>query len=439
MNLDRGGKLLEDVGPDRVEGRVRQVIGLIVQGEGLEVPVGAACEILAGAGPVACEVVGSRDDVTLLMPFGELSGVRRGDQRRLPLHPPASVGRPTPCSVASSIAGDAPRRPPPVSRRAPQPLPARAPPPLYRERVASRWAPASGDRRPPHVRPGPAHRALLRLGRRQERAPRHVARGAAADVAVVALVGERGREVRGVRRERPRAGGPEPSVVVVETSERPGAAPRARAVRATAVAEYFRDGGADVLLLMDSLTRMANAQREIGLSAGEPPATRGYPPSVFATLPRLLERAGRAGRGSVTGDLHGAGRGRRPQRAHRGRRALVLDGHLWLSRDLAHRGHYPAIDMLRACRGSCPTSRRPSSGRRPRGWRPARDPQDAEDLINVGRLRPRLKRRDRPRPCRCSPAILKFLRQSTSEAPSLAEARQALLELAKGFEGGAGG
>ncbi|MBV8882055.1 MAG: FliI/YscN family ATPase, partial [Planctomycetaceae bacterium] len=294
MNVDRCAALLADLEPARIRGRVRQAIGLVVQAEGLALPVGAACEIrTTGGGTVPCEVVGFRDEVTLLIPLEELEGVRRGDEilcraqvQRVP------VGRALLGRVIDSHGNPIDGGPRPIAERR-QPLQAKAPHPLGRERIQE---PLSTGVR--------AMDALLTCGKGQRMglfAGSGVgkstllgmcARGTAADVTVIALVGERGREVREFIEKDLGPEGLKRSVVVVETSERP-ALLRVRApFAATAVAEYFRDEGLDVLLLMDSITRMANAQREVGLSAGEPPATKGYPPSVFAQMPRLLERAG---------------------------------------------------------------------------------------------------------------------------------------------------
>ncbi len=437
MNLARCAELLEDVEPLRVEGRVRQAVGLVVQAEGLAVPVGAACEILAGAGPVACEVVGFRDDVTLLMPLGELSGVRRGDRvvcrstrQRVP------VGRALLGRVIDSHGTPIDGLPRPLVERQ-QPLQARAPHPLARERIHDALgtgvraidalnACGKGQRLGLFSGSGVGKSTLLGM----------CARGTAADVIVIALVGERGREVREFVERDLGPDGLKRSVVVVETSERP-ALLRVRApFAATAVAEYFRDEGADVLLLMDSVTRMANAQREVGLSAGEPPATKGYPPSVFAQLPRLLERAGRAERGSITGFYTVLVEGDDVNEPIADAARSILDGHVWLSRDLAHRGHFPAIDVLgsvsRLMRDVSPPEQTAAASRLRALLAVHRD---AEDLINVGAY-VRGSNAEIDLAVQAHPEIVKFLRQSTSEAPSLEASRKALLELARSFEGG---
>jgi flagellum-specific ATP synthase/type III secretion protein N (ATPase) len=246
-------------------------------------------------------------------------------------------------------------------------------------------------------------------------------------------VGERGREVREFVEKDLGPEGLKRSVVVVETSERP-ALLRVRApFAATAVAEYFRDEGLDVLLLMDSITRMANAQREVGLSAGEPPATKGYPPSVFAQMPRLLERAGRSGKGSITGFYTVLVEGDDVNEPIADAARSILDGHVWLSRDLAVRGHYPSIDPLQSVSRlmtEVATPEQSEDAQRLKAllaaWR------DAEDLINVGAYvkgsNPEIDAAVRARP-----AILKFLRQGVTERATFEESRRALAELAKSF------
>jgi FliI/YscN family ATPase len=213
-----------------------------------------------------------------------------------------------------------------------------------------------------------------------------MARGTAADIAVIALVGERGREVRAFLEHDLGAEGLKRSVVVVSTSDNPPLVRLRAAYTATAIAEYFRDRGRNVLLMMDSVTRFAMAQREVGLAAGEPPTAKGYPPSVFALLPTLLERAGNVrGKGSITafytvlveGDDHSE-----PIADHV---RAILDGHIVLSRDLASRNHYPAIDVLQSVSRTMPdvtTVDHRSKAGQVRDWMATI--RSTEDLVSVG-------------------------------------------------------
>jgi flagellum-specific ATP synthase len=261
------------------------------------------------------------------------------------------------------------------------------------------------------------------------------ARGTAADVTVIALVGERGREVREFIEKDLGPEGLKRSVVVVETAERP-ALLRVRApFAATAVAEYFRDEGQDVLLLMDSITRMANAQREVGLSAGEPPATKGYPPSVFAQMPRLLERAGRSGKGSITGFYTVLVEGDDVNEPIADTARSILDGHVWLSRALAVRGQYPAIDVLQSVSRLMTEVATPDQARSALRIRALLAVyEDAEDLINVGAYvkgsNPEIDLAIQARP-----PLVRFPKQGIAEGSTLEASRKALIEVARPFLG----
>jgi flagellum-specific ATP synthase len=258
-----------------------------------------------------------------------------------------------------------------------------------------------------------------------------IARYTAADVIVAALIGERGREVGDFLRKDLGEDGAKRCVMVVSTSdESPVMRVRAGFV-ATAVAEYFRDLGRDVLLLMDSTTRMATAQRQIGLAAGEPPTTKGFPPSVFSLLPQLLERSGRTAEGTITGLytvlVEGDDLTEPIADATRG----ILDGHIWLSRDLANRGHFPAIsvnesisrvmtDVVDAEHEKAAMDLR----RVLASW------HDVEDLVNVGAYAPGANL-EFDVAVKIKPAVDLFLQQRVQERAVLADTRRLLIELAR--------
>jgi flagellum-specific ATP synthase len=333
---------------ERIAGRIDSVRGLAASATGLPAPVGAACTLRSRCGDVVdAEVVGLRDGAAVLSILGESAGLAPGDPvvcrpgvQRVPVGP-ALLGR-----VINGRGEPIDGRPAPrLNRR--YPITADPPSPVARPTIDT---PLSLGVR--------SIDALLTAGRGQRLGifagtgvgksvlMGMICRHTAADVNVIALVGERGREVREFL---DRDLGPEAllrSIVVVCTSDEPAATRVRCCLHATAIAEYFRDQGRDVLLMMDSITRVAMAQRQLGLAAGEPPTAKGYPPSVFALLPRLLERAGRAATGSITGIytvlVEGDDIDEPLADAVRG----ILDGHIWLSRKLANRGHFPAIDVL---------------------------------------------------------------------------------------------
>ncbi|HVM68808.1 MAG TPA: FliI/YscN family ATPase [Gaiellaceae bacterium] len=334
----------------RRHGRVRDLIGLVVEASGMEAPAGELCLVEAGRNqpPVPAEVVGFRAGRTLLMPLGELHGVAPG-RRVTPTGEALAVpvgdamlgrvldglGRP----VDGSVLGEH------LSRR-----PAHAPPPdpLTRPRITDRVSlgvraldalvPCGrGQRLGIFAGSGVGKSSLLGM----------IARRTSADVNVICLVGERGRELREFI-ERDLGDAIERSVVVCATSDQPALVRIAAAFTATAIAEHFRDEGKDVMLMMDSVTRFAMAQREVGLAVGEPPATRGYTPSVFAMLPKLLERSGTSTRGSITGLYTVLVDGDDMNEPIADAVRSILDGHVVLTRELAHKGHYPAVDVLQS-------------------------------------------------------------------------------------------
>ncbi|MCU0306374.1 MAG: FliI/YscN family ATPase [Thermoleophilia bacterium] len=335
-----------------MNGRVAELIGLVVEARGPEASVGERCEIQVGGRrwkvpPVDAEVVGFRHGRTLLMPLGEARGIGPGQVV-------TASGATLRVEVGDGLLGrvldglgrpiDGRPAPPPESRR---PVEAAAPDPLGRPPI--RTALSLGVRAIDGLMPcGKGQRMGIFAGSGVGKSTLMgmMARRTEADVNVIALVGERGREVREFIEHDLGPEGLARSVVVVATSDQPALVRIKAAFTATAIAEHFRDRGNDVLLLMDSVTRLAYAQREVGLAIGEPPATRGYTPSVFAMLPRLLERAGTTERGTITGLytvlVEGDDMNEPVADAVRG----ILDGHIVLSRELAHRFHYPAIDVL---------------------------------------------------------------------------------------------
>jgi len=257
-----------------------------------------------------------------------------------------------------------------------------------------------------------------------------VARATAADCNVIGLVGERGREVREFIEKDLGEEGLRRSVVVVATSEQPSLVRIRAALMATAIAEYFRDAhGLDVILMMDSVTRLAHAQREVGLAIGEPPATRGYTPSVFAMLPRMLERSGTGPKGSVTGVYTVLVDGDDMNEPVADAVRSILDGHVVLSRKLANAGHYPAIDPLQSVSRVMPDVTTPEHRAQAQRLRALLSAyQEAEDLIQIGAYQhgtnplvdEALAKMDR---------IKRFLIQPADEPSTMEEALQGLAAL----------
>jgi flagellum-specific ATP synthase len=349
LDTARIARALRAVEPVVVSGRVTRVSGIIVEAALPQVAVGTSCEIQAiGGRRIPAEVVGFAGAHALLMPFGEVTGIGEG----CAVLPRASAGE---VPVGDALLGrvvNAAMEPvdglPPMFLRGRASLHQAPPPAMTRRRIMDplelgvRALDAfltcgEGQRLGVMAGPGVGKSVLLGM----------LARNASADVIVVGLVGERGREVREFVERDLGDEGLRRSVVVVATGDEPPLVRVRAAMAATAVAEYFRGRGKKVLLLVDSLSRVAMAQREIGLAAGEPPTSRGYPPSVFAQLPRLVERAGNdAGPGSITALYTVLAEGDDLADPVVDCARAALDGHIVLSRKLANAGHFPAIDVL---------------------------------------------------------------------------------------------
>jgi len=369
------------------EGVVKKVIGLTIEVQGIKAFVGELCIIYNEKNaPVNCEVVGFRDEFIILMPLDELIGISPGCTvvpQRKPLSVKCSdkllghiidgLGNPLDCDCISVEGED-------------YPLENDAPDPLKRKRIK--------DIMPTGVRAidgfitcGDGQRIGIFAGSGVGKSTTlgMIAREAKADVNVISLIGERGREVLEFIENDLGPEGMKKSVVVCATSDKPALIRLKGALTATAIAEYFRDKGKKVILMMDSVTRFAMAQREIGLAIGEPPATKGYTPSVFAKLPKLMERSGTSADGSITAFytvlVDGDDFNEPIADAVRG----ILDGHIVLSRDLAHKNHYPAIDTLnsvsRLMSQIAPKEHKEAASM-------ARDLlatyKESEDLINIG-------------------------------------------------------
>jgi flagellum-specific ATP synthase len=369
-----------------VVGRVAGAAGLVIEAAGPPARMGDLCYLRGDGQEIPAEVVGFREDRVLLMPLGEVDGLRPGWQ----VH---GTGRPLMVPVGESLLGrvvdglgraiDGQSPPVACGERTAAGLP---PDPLSRQRILE---PLSLGVRPLDglLTVGKGQRIGIFAGSGVGKSTLlgMIARNSSARCNVIALIGERGREVREFLERDLGEEGRRRSVVVVATSEQPALVRIRAALTATAIAEAFRDQGADVLLMMDSVTRLAQGQREVGLSVGEPPATKGYTPSVFTLLPRVLERSGTGQTGSITGIytvlVDGDDMNEPVADAVRG----ILDGHVVLSRKLAHAGQFPAVDVLASVSRVMPdvtTEEHQTWARRFRSLLAAH--KEVEDLINIG-------------------------------------------------------
>jgi flagellum-specific ATP synthase len=391
VNLAALSRRLDKTRDLNEEGKVTKVIGLVVEGFVPGATVGALCEIFAEGGRgITAEVVGFRDDTALMMPLGDIGGIQMGSKiRRLKSSASVPVGYDMLGRVFDGLGRPLDGQPEPKYE---------AETPLYAE-------PINPMQRRPIDEPAwmgiKAIYCLMTCGRGQRVGIfagsgvgksvtlGMIARQCTSDINVIAMIGERGREVLGFIEKDLGPEGLKRSVVICATSD---SAPLIRiraAWYATAIAEFFRGQGKNVVLMMDSLTRFSMAQREIGLAIGEPPATRGYTPSVFALLPKLLERAGRDdGPGSITGLYTVLVEGDDLNDPVGDAARSILDGHIVLSRDLAAQNHYPAIDVLvsasRVMTDVVSREHRNDSGKIRELLAAYRK---AEDLVNIGAYR----------------------------------------------------
>ncbi len=396
LDFDRLHSALADVSLLDCQGTVIRVAGSTVESNGPVVGLGEICGIHIRDGRRALsEVVGFHDDRLILLPLEHIGGISPGDPvtaRTSPRHiflSDAVLGR-----VLNGL-GEPIDEKGPLEKGHRQPLDVASPPPLSRERITESLplgiraidgllTCAKGQRVGIFAGSGVGKSVLLG----------DIAVSSAADVNVVALIGERGREVREFLEENLGADGLARSVVVVATSDTPPIQRVKAAFVAATIAEYFRDQAKDVLFMMDSLTRFAQAQREIGLAAGEPPATKGYCPSVFSLMPRLIERLGSAAVGSITGMLTVLVENDDMGDPVADSARSLLDGHIVLSRKLAERGHYPAVDILQSISRLMTTVA--EVGHKEAALKLKEiyaTYADAEDLINIGAFAPGSNRR----------------------------------------------
>lgn len=348
ISLDKYRKVVNLQKFVRYMGRVSKVVGLTIEAEGPETHVGALCNIKSLHGrEVLAEVVGFKDNHVLLMPIGDMNGIGPGSIV-------TACDKDLEVGVGPDLLGrvlDGLGRP--MDGRGPVPIEKfypvenKPPNPMTRPRITEvlplgvkcldgLLTVGKGQRMGIFAGSGVGKSTLMGM----------IARNSKSDVNVIALIGERGREVRDFLERDLGEEGLKRSVVVIATSDQPALIRLKGALVATSIAEYFRDCGKDVILLMDSLTRFSMAQREIGLAIGEPPVTRGYTPSVYAIMPKLLERSGTSSKGSITGLYTVLVDGDDMNEPITDTARGILDGHIVLSRQLAHRNHYPAVDVL---------------------------------------------------------------------------------------------
>lgn len=432
LNLNKYRLALESTNLIKYIGRVSQVIGLTIEANGPAVKLGELCFIypLKGNQPIKAEVVGFKDSKVLLMPLGEMDGIGPGSRV-------VATGDALYVNVGDELLGRVldglgnfidGKSSIPLNKK--YPINNQPPDPLKRKKindVLSLGVKAIdglltcgvGQRIGIFAGSGVGKSTLLGM----------IARNTKADVNVIALIGERGREVREFIENDLQEEGLKRSILVVATSDQPALVRMKGALLATAIAEYFRDKGKNVMLLMDSVTRFSMAQREVGLAVGEPPVTRGYTPSVFAALPKLLERSGNSDKGSITGLytvlVDGDDLNEPITDAVRG----ILDGHIVLSRKLANKNHYPAIDILASVSRVMPNivdEQHKMMSNQLKNLLAVY--KEAEDLINIGAyIKGSNKEIDQA--VAMIDKINSFLKQNTHDTFDYNDAQQLLVEL----------
>jgi len=422
---------VETAMPFQVVGRVQGISGLTIEASDLALQLGSVCRITSlGNRSSLAEVIGFQQERTLLMPLSSIAGVSRGDRienttaapRVWCSHEllgrvlngfgePIDNGPPLPMSEGRRIDSKSVEALDRTNIRQPISTSVRSIDALHTCGLGQRMGIFSG--------PGVGKSTLLS----------QIAKNTSADVSVVCLVGERGREVQEFLHTSLGPDGLKKCILVVSTGDEPPLL-RVRAAKvATTIAEYFRDQGRNVLLLMDSLTRLCQAQRQIGLAAKEPPATKGYPPSVFSLLPEILERAGKTEKGSITGFytvlVEGDDFNEPIPDAVKG----ITDGHIWLSRSLANRGHFPAIDVLQSIsrvRGDVIDKDQTRQARRVLSLSAVY--QDIEDLVNIGAYVPGVNP-EYDVAVQSRAKIVQFLQQESSSPVTLEQAKKQLADL----------
>ncbi len=387
MDLKKYEKVLEEP-LYRNMGKILNAVGLAIESAGPLAKKGDICLIYPegeGSDPIRSEVVGFKDGKTLLMPYGNVEGIRIGSLVE-------NTGKPLEVMVSDDLLGQIlngigePLDGSPIVGGEPYSVEAMPPDPMKRK-IISEVLPLGVKAVDGLMTLGKGQRIGIFAGSGVGKSTLMgmFARNTDADINVIALIGERGREVREFIERDLGPEGMKRSVVVCATSDRPALERNKAAKTATAIAEYFRDHGRDVLLMMDNMTRFSMAQREIGLASGEPPVSRGYPPSVYAEMPRLLERAGNAETGSITGLYAVLVDGDDFNEPITDTARGILDGHIMLSRALAHKNHYPAVDVLQSisrCMSAVASKEHKKAAGKLKNVLATYN--DAEDLINIG-------------------------------------------------------